>query len=87
MSTVIVPLTVIAIPIAVVLCSAFSRVRGQRKRIAALSLDSIRLSAALIVPRPRRRRRPGPRPDPTRVRRSLQFWNSVVLGMLQGDRT
>jgi O-antigen/teichoic acid export membrane protein len=43
-------LTVIAIPIAEVLYSAFSRLRGQRERIAALWLDSIRLLAALIVP-------------------------------------
>jgi O-antigen/teichoic acid export membrane protein len=41
---------VIAIPIGEVLYSAFSRLRGQRERIAALWLDSIRLLAALIVP-------------------------------------
>jgi O-antigen/teichoic acid export membrane protein len=50
MSTVIRALTVIAIPIGEVLYSAFSRLRGQRERIAALWLDSIRLLAALIVP-------------------------------------
>jgi polysaccharide transporter, PST family len=50
MSTVILPLTVIAIPIAEVLFSAFSRLRGERERIAAVWLDSIGLLAAVIVP-------------------------------------
>jgi O-antigen/teichoic acid export membrane protein len=50
MSTVILPLTVIAIPIAEVLFSAFSRPRGQRERIAALWLESIRFLAAVIMP-------------------------------------
>jgi O-antigen/teichoic acid export membrane protein len=50
MSTVILPLTVISIPIAEVLFSAFSRLRGQRERIAALWLDSIGLLAAVILP-------------------------------------
>jgi O-antigen/teichoic acid export membrane protein len=50
MSTVILPLTVIAIPIAEVLFTAFSRLRGQRERIAALWLDSIGLLAAVILP-------------------------------------
>ena len=38
MSTVILPLTVIAIPIAEVLFSAFSRLQGERERMAALWL-------------------------------------------------
>jgi O-antigen/teichoic acid export membrane protein len=50
MSTVIVPLTVIAIPIAEVLFAAFSRLQGERERIAALWLDSIGLLAAVILP-------------------------------------
>jgi O-antigen/teichoic acid export membrane protein len=50
MSTVILPLTVIAIPIAEVFFTAFSRLRGQRERIAALWLDSIGLLAAVILP-------------------------------------
>jgi O-antigen/teichoic acid export membrane protein len=50
MSTVILPLTVIAIPIAEVLFTAFARLRGQRERIAALWLDSIGLLAAVILP-------------------------------------
>jgi O-antigen/teichoic acid export membrane protein len=50
MSTVILPLTVIAIPIAEVLFSAFSRLRGERERIAALWLESIRFLAAVILP-------------------------------------
>ena len=50
MSTVILPLAVIAIPIAEVLFSAFSQLRGQRERIAALWLDSIGLLAAVILP-------------------------------------
>jgi O-antigen/teichoic acid export membrane protein len=49
-SAVILPLTVIAIPIAEVFFSAFSRLRGERERIAALWLDSIGLLAAVIVP-------------------------------------
>jgi O-antigen/teichoic acid export membrane protein len=50
MSTVILPLTVIAIPIAEVLFSAFSRLRGERERIAALWLQSIRFLAAVVMP-------------------------------------
>jgi PST family polysaccharide transporter len=50
MSTVILPLTVITIPIAEVLFSAFSRLQGQRERIAALWLDSIGLLAAAVLP-------------------------------------
>ena len=50
MSTVILPLTVIAIPIAEVLFSAFSRLRDERERIAALWLQSIRFLAAVILP-------------------------------------
>jgi polysaccharide transporter, PST family len=50
MSTVILPLTVIAIPIAEVLFTAFSRLRGQRERIARLWLDSIGILAAVILP-------------------------------------
>jgi O-antigen/teichoic acid export membrane protein len=50
MSTVILPLTVIAIPIAEVLFSAFSRLRGERERIAALWLESLRFLAAVILP-------------------------------------
>jgi O-antigen/teichoic acid export membrane protein len=50
MSTVILPLVVIAIPIAEVLFSAFSRLRGNRDRIAALWLDSLGLQAAVILP-------------------------------------
>ena len=50
MSTVILPLTVIAIPVAEVLFSAFSRLRGERERIAALWLESVRLLAAVILP-------------------------------------
>jgi O-antigen/teichoic acid export membrane protein len=50
MSTVILPLTVLAIPIAEVLFSAFSRLQGQRERIAALWLGSIRFLAAVILP-------------------------------------
>jgi O-antigen/teichoic acid export membrane protein len=50
MSTVILPLTVISIPIAEVLFSAFSRLRGQRERIASLWLDSIGLLAAVVLP-------------------------------------
>jgi O-antigen/teichoic acid export membrane protein len=50
MSTVILPLTVIVIPIAEVLFSAFSRLRGERERMAALWLESVRLLAAVILP-------------------------------------
>jgi O-antigen/teichoic acid export membrane protein len=50
MSTVILPLTVITIPIAEVLFSAFSRLQGQPERVAALWLDSLRFLAAVIVP-------------------------------------
>lgn len=50
MSTVILPLTVIAIPISEVLFSAFSRLRGDRERIAALWLESNRFLAAVILP-------------------------------------
>lgn len=49
-STVVLPLIVIAIPISEVLFSAFSRLRGERERIAALWLDSIGLLAAAILP-------------------------------------
>ena len=50
MSTVILPLSVIVIPIAEVLFSAFSRLRDERERIAALWLQSIRFLAAVILP-------------------------------------
>jgi O-antigen/teichoic acid export membrane protein len=50
MSTVILPLTVIAIPIAEVLFSAFSRLRGDRERMTALWLESNRFLAAVILP-------------------------------------
>ena len=50
MSTVILPLTVIAIPIAEVLFSAFSRLRGERDRMAALWLESVRYLAAVVLP-------------------------------------
>jgi polysaccharide transporter, PST family len=50
MSTVILPLTVIAIPTAEVLFAAFSRLRGDRARIADLWLGSIRILAAVILP-------------------------------------
>ena len=50
MSTVILPLTVIAIPIAEVLFSAFSRLRDERERMAALWLQSVRYLAAVILP-------------------------------------
>ena len=50
MSTVILPLTVIAIPIAEVLFSAFSRLRDDRPRMAALWLESNRFLAAVILP-------------------------------------
>ena len=50
MSTVILPLTVVAIPIAEVLFSACSRLRGDRERIAALWLSSIRSWRPVILP-------------------------------------
>ena len=50
MSMVILPLTVITIPIAEVLFSAFSRLRGERERVAALWLESLRLLAAVVMP-------------------------------------
>jgi O-antigen/teichoic acid export membrane protein len=50
MSTVILPLTVLAIPISEVLFSACSRLHGDRARIAALWLTSIRFLAAVILP-------------------------------------
>ena len=49
-STVILPLVVVAIPIAEVLFSAFSRLRGDRDRIAALWLNAVGLQAAVILP-------------------------------------
>jgi O-antigen/teichoic acid export membrane protein len=50
MSTVILPLIVFAVPIAEVLFAAFSRLQGQRERIAALWLENIRFLAAVILP-------------------------------------
>jgi O-antigen/teichoic acid export membrane protein len=50
MSTVILPLSVIVIPIAEVLFSAFSRLRGDRERMAALWLESVRYLSAVIMP-------------------------------------
>jgi PST family polysaccharide transporter len=50
MSTVILPLTVITLPMAEVLFAAFSRLQGDRDRIAALWLDSIGLLAAAVLP-------------------------------------
>ena len=50
MSTVILPLSVIVIPIAEVLFSAFSRLRGDRERMAALWLESIRYLSAVVLP-------------------------------------
>jgi O-antigen/teichoic acid export membrane protein len=50
MSTVVLPLSLIAIPIAEVLFSAFSRLRDNRERIAALWLKSIGFLAAVILP-------------------------------------
>jgi len=49
-SAVIIPLSVIAIPIAEVLFPAFSRMQGEHERIGALWLDSIRMLAAVILP-------------------------------------
>ena len=76
MSTVILPLVVIAIPIAEVLFSAFSRLRGDRDRIAALWLDSVGLQAAVILPLlvwPGSRRS---RSDPSRVRGAVATYRS-----------
>ena len=50
MSTVILPMSVIVIPIAEVLFSAFSRLRGDRERMAALWLESVRYLAAVVQP-------------------------------------
>ena len=50
MSTVILPLSVIAIPIAEVLFSAFSRLQGDRERMAALWLQSVRYLSAVVMP-------------------------------------
>jgi PST family polysaccharide transporter len=50
MSTVILPLSVIAIPIAEVLFSAFSRLQGDRRRMAALWLQSVRYLSAVVLP-------------------------------------
>ena len=50
MSMVVLPLTLIAIPIAEVLFSAFSRMRSEPERMAALWLDSIAYLAAVMLP-------------------------------------
>jgi O-antigen/teichoic acid export membrane protein len=50
MSMVILPLSLIAIPIAEVLFSAFSRLRDEPQRMAALWLDSIGYLAAVLLP-------------------------------------
>ena len=50
MSMVVLPLTLVAIPIAEVLFSAFSRLRDQPRRMAALWLDSIGYLAAVLLP-------------------------------------
>ena len=50
MSMVILPLSLIAIPIAEVLFSAFSRLRSEPERMAALWLDSIGYLAAVLLP-------------------------------------
>ncbi|HEY7266597.1 MAG TPA: oligosaccharide flippase family protein [Solirubrobacterales bacterium] len=50
MSTVILPLSVIAIPIAEVLFSAFSRLQGDRERMGALWLQSVRYLSAVVLP-------------------------------------
>ena len=50
MSMVVLPLTLIAIPIAEVLFSAFSRLRDEPERMAALWLDSIGYLAAILLP-------------------------------------
>jgi PST family polysaccharide transporter len=50
MSMVILPLSLIAIPIAEVLFSAFSRLRNEPERMAALWLDSVGYLAAVLLP-------------------------------------
>ena len=50
MSMVILPLSLIAIPIAEVLFSAFSRLRNEPERMATLWLDSIGYLAAVLLP-------------------------------------
>ena len=50
MSMVILPLSLLAIPIAEVLFSAFSRLQDQPERMAALWLDSIGYLAAILLP-------------------------------------
>jgi polysaccharide transporter, PST family len=50
MSMVILPLSLIAIPIAEVLFSAFSRLRDEPERMAALWLESIGYLAAVLLP-------------------------------------
>jgi O-antigen/teichoic acid export membrane protein len=50
MSMVILPLTLIAIPTAEVLFSAFSRLQDQPERMSALWLDSIAYLAAVLLP-------------------------------------
>jgi PST family polysaccharide transporter len=50
MSVVILPLSLIAIPIAEVLFSAFSRLRNEPERMTALWLDSIGYLAAVLLP-------------------------------------
>jgi O-antigen/teichoic acid export membrane protein len=50
MSMVILPLSLIVIPVAEVLFSAFSRLRNEPERMAALWLDSIAYLAALLLP-------------------------------------
>jgi PST family polysaccharide transporter len=50
MSMVVLPLSLIAIPIAEVLFSAFSRLRDEPERMAALWLDSIGYLAAVLLP-------------------------------------
>jgi PST family polysaccharide transporter len=50
MSTVILPMAVIVIPIAEVLFSAFSRLREDRERMAALWIESVRYLAAVVQP-------------------------------------
>ena len=50
MSMVILPLTLIAIPIAEVLFSAFSRLQSEPERMAALWLRSIAYLAAVLLP-------------------------------------
>ena len=50
MSTVILPLSVISIPIAEVLFSAFSRMQAERDRISALWIKSIGVLAAVVMP-------------------------------------